>query len=172
MAYLMPSSNNLTHLRERLKVLTEESGDQFSKEIMIELKNFNPFEKKNGVQFKDNLKYVVKKFQKKLDKKSNVRSAGNNIEDLKLAAVSKMLDCVVELFYVKSEEIENHTIFYPREQSVSSSVNFDAIVIFNHPDNQIEDRVEETFTCGIEMESCQKLQEKALNKILEKNEFL
>ncbi|GBM58883.1 hypothetical protein AVEN_140304-1 [Araneus ventricosus] len=83
-----------------------------------------------------------------------------------------MQDCVVELYYIKSEEIENHTIFYPREQSISSNDNFDAIVIFNHPDNQLEDRVEDTFRCGIEMESCQKLQEKALNKILEKNEFL
>ncbi|KAF8770397.1 hypothetical protein HNY73_017935 [Argiope bruennichi] len=171
-SYLIPSvhSKNPVDFAKRLKNLKDDSLE--SQSLMGKLENFNPFKKKHAFHFGDNMAVVMQKFKKRINQRTNFRPSGVNVDDLKLAAASEMLNCFIEVYRLDSTGIQKKETFSPRAQSIVSSSNLSTIIIFYHPETQLKNRVKDTFGFGMVFEIAQPLREKALTFILRKDNFL
>ncbi|GBM43031.1 hypothetical protein AVEN_215165-1 [Araneus ventricosus] len=171
-SYLIPSahSQSTSNFAKRLKNLTDGSGG--SQEVMDQLKNFNPFKKKHAFHFGKDMTGVLQIFKKKINRSTNNRPFGADVQGMKLDAASKMLNCFIEVYSIDSNGTKNHCIYSPNSQSINSSVNLDTIIIFHHPNTQLKNREKDTFGFGMEFQNAQSSQEKALTFLLRKDKLL
>ncbi|CAL1294434.1 unnamed protein product [Larinioides sclopetarius] len=170
--YLLPSAHSQSYgdFEKHLKNLKDDIGG--SQPVKDQLKNFNPFKKKHAFHFGKNTTDVLQKFKKKINRATNKRPVGADVDEMKLAAASKMLNCYIEVYRIDSSGSKNHSFYSPESQSILPSMNLDTIIIFHHPNTQLKNREKDTFGFGMNFEISQPLREKALTFILRNDKLL
>ncbi|GFR10688.1 uncharacterized protein TNCT_469471 [Trichonephila clavata] len=181
-SYLIPVAHarNSVEFDRRLRNLIgdkKESGRimqsaslRFNQSLVEErLFRLNPF-KKTHTFTDENLVSLFRIFKKRLNRNTKNRSSGS-VENLKLEATSKMLNCFIRVYKIDPSGTKEFNL-YPRGSMTSSENGSNTITIFYHTDSKLKNREKDTFGFGMSVEIANILREKALTFILKKDKFL
>ncbi|GFS85162.1 uncharacterized protein TNCV_4223051 [Trichonephila clavipes] len=182
LSYLIPvvHARNYEEFERRLRNLIgdkKESGQimqsaslRFNKNLVKErLLRLNPF-KKIHTFTDENLVNLFRIFKKRLNRNTKDRSSGS-VENLKLEATSKMLNCFIRVYKIDPSGTKEFNL-YPRGSNTNSGNDSNTITIFYHTDSKLKNREKDTFGFGMSVEIANILREKALTFILKKDKFL
>ncbi|GFU25744.1 uncharacterized protein NPIL_276081 [Nephila pilipes] len=182
LSYLIPTAHarnskefkqRLTNLigneKETAQILRSISAKFVRSVVTDRLIRLNPF-KKTHTFTDENLSSLFRIFKKRLNRYTKNRPPGS-VEDLKLEATSKMLNCFIRVYKINSSGNKEFTL-YPRDSGTSSGKDSNTITIFYHSDTKLKNREKDTFGFGMKEEIANLLREKALTFILKKDKFL